>query len=313
MSRYNTDNTTIAAYRVFETLKYLMHQPASVTDIMKHLETLDLNSGKPLSKGVIYKYIATLKFAGIKISRKNCKYLVKDLPFKIPFNSNNIKAVLLMEEIINQLPKQDIFENIRKLIYSIKMTSIITPEDELNIKQEIQKIKFNIPTENQAKTIEEYEKYCKDNLKINIEYKDMYGESCKVICEPIEVKFEDNQVYLYSYSASLNNFVEFNSKQIIKITQMPSKCSDSRIHSLSSSTVFKLTDKLAKRYKPRADETVQYNEDELTVMNKIEDKNKLLHRLMRYGALCEIKSPKTERNKMKEMIAKTLSNYNVST
>ena len=83
MTKYNNENTTIAAYRVFETLKFLIKQPASVSEILKHLESLNLNEGKIYSKGVIYKYIATLKFAGIDIARNKCKYKVRNLPFKL--------------------------------------------------------------------------------------------------------------------------------------------------------------------------------------------------------------------------------------
>ena len=52
--------------------------------------------------------------------------------------------------------------------------------------------------------------------------------------------------------------------------------------------------------------------EKITVMNKEEAKNVLLLRLMRYGKNCEIKSTKNERHKMREVIEKTLSNYNIS-
>ena len=41
MHKNINDKTTVAAYRVFETLKYLIKKPASVSDIVNYLEKLD--------------------------------------------------------------------------------------------------------------------------------------------------------------------------------------------------------------------------------------------------------------------------------
>ena len=49
MSR-TKNNTTFAAYRVFETLAFLMKQPANVAEITKHLEGL-----KTIGKEIIQK------------------------------------------------------------------------------------------------------------------------------------------------------------------------------------------------------------------------------------------------------------------
>lgn len=312
MTNYNKDNTTIAAYRVFETLKFLIKQPASVTDIIKHLEKLNINNGKPYSKGVIYKYIATLKFAGVEVIRNKCKYEINKLPFKIPFDDENLKTILMIEEIINKIPEKNLTKKIKELIYSLKMRSNENTIMSDEIKKEITSINLNEPTENQIKIIEKYEKYCTDKLKISIEYYDLYGKRCKINCEPIEIKYYNNQIYLYSYCEISNDFIELNSEQIIKITQLPTKCSEIKKKQFSRSTVYILSGKLAKRYKSRSDETTTNTEDTIIVSNKTEAKNRLLMRLMRYGILCEVKTPKTDRNKIKEIITKTLSNYNIS-
>ena len=39
MTKYTNDNTSYAAYRVFETLKFLINQPASVEDITDGIVT----------------------------------------------------------------------------------------------------------------------------------------------------------------------------------------------------------------------------------------------------------------------------------
>jgi len=312
MTKYNYDNTTIASYRVFETLKFLIKQPANVTDIIKYLESLNIGNGNSYSKGVIYKYIATLKFAGIDIGKQKCKYVIKNLPFKIPFNEDNIHTIALIDNIIEKLPEKNLTKNIKELIYSLKIRSSADNKYFENIKQNLPQIKLGIPTDKQLKILEKYEKYCNDNLKLCIEYKDIYGQKCKINCEPTETKFENNQIYLYCYCELLNEFIQINSKQILNITQTPLKCSTLKKQSLAKSTVYTISGKLVKRYKPRNSEIYNQNTDEtITIINKEEAKNKLNMRLMRYGICCEINSPKTERHRIREMIAKTLSNYNI--
>lgn len=312
MTKYNNDNTTTAAYRVFETLKFLIQQPASVSDIQKYLESLNINGVKTYSKGVIYKYLATLKFAGINVARKKCRYEVENLPFKIPFDENNFNTILTIEDIISRLSESNLKKNIEKLIYTLKIRGSFSENKISDLKNKYKHVKLNLPTEKQSKILEKYEKFCTDKLKLNIEYQNIYGEKRKIKAEPLETKFENNQIYLYLYNELANNFIELNSKQIIKITQMPTKCSYTQKEKLAHSTMFTLSGKLAKRYKPRNNEILTQTEDKINVVNKIEAKNKLLSRLMRYGIFCEIKSSKMERNEMKEMIAKTLSNYNIS-
>ena len=48
----------------------------------------------------------------------------------------------------------------------------------------------------------------------------------------------------------------------------------------------------------------------LVILNKYETKKELLHRLMRYGALCKIISPKEYVLEMKDIINKSIDNQN---
>ena len=59
MTKYTNDNTSYAAYRVFETLKFLINQPATVEDIINHtgLEGRDvINVLKRLEKRHLIVY-----------------------------------------------------------------------------------------------------------------------------------------------------------------------------------------------------------------------------------------------------------------
>ncbi|MBR1943457.1 hypothetical protein IJ843_06955 [bacterium] len=310
MPEYTTDNTTLAGYRVFETLKYITMQPANVIDIIKYLEKLPLNENKPLSKGVIYKYITTLKFAGINITAKKCKYEVKNLPFKIDFSKENIEALSILNILLEYTPETDISEKINDFFYKLKMRYAL--EEEYPGLYKKFKIILKKPNENQIKIINRYEKYCQEKLKVHIDYMDILGNTQSIICEPIDVKFEDNQVWFQLFCKSKNEFLELNSKQIIKVYQTPSKCAEHN-KECAQTTIFKITGKLTKRYTLRNNEQIiKSDNDEIIISNKEEAKDKLYLRIMRYAESCEICSPKTERNNMINIINKTLKNYGIS-
>ena len=121
MTKTSNDNTTYAAYRVFETLKFLINQPATVEDIINHLESLEPNGNKNYSKAVVYKYLTTLKFAGITLSRHKCKYEVKNLPFKINLTEDSLKALSILNEIIEATPEKNLSETVKQFFYQLKI------------------------------------------------------------------------------------------------------------------------------------------------------------------------------------------------
>ncbi len=306
MTKYTNDNTSYAAYRVFETLKFLINQPASVEDIIRHLESLEMCGEKNYSKAVVYKYLTTLKFAGITLLRHKCKYEVKNLPFKINLTENNLKALSILNEVIETTPEKNLSETITQFFYQLKMRYALQSQKELEICEDVKKI-IKKPSQTQTQHIKEYEKYCQDGLKLKITYINLLGEEVSLIYEPIEAKYVNNQVKLICYCTNPSGFVEFTSTQIKKIEQTPSKSSN---RFFSSTTAFKLKGKLAKRYTLRNEEHVLCEENgEITVINQKEPKNLLFARLMRYGENCEIISSKQDRKTMKALIKNTLLNY----
>lgn len=314
MNKTKQDNTSIAAYRGFETLKFLIKQPASVSDIIKHLSGLEPD-GKYFSKSVIYKYLTTLKFVGIDIVHNKCKYEVKNLPFKIDFSQENIQILTLFNLALDASYEKDLSEKINGLFYQLKMRYSLNNEAE-NLNKEKLKIflnKFRTPNEKQLKKLKEYEKYCKENFKLQILFSDMFGEKKSSVCEPIDVNFENNNIILKVFAYHVNEFLYLNSKQIIKISQLPSKCTGQKGF-LNSTTIFKVKNRLAKRYTLRNSEILLKSSEDPSfkvISNKDEPKDILFLRLMKYSQDCEILTPKTDRKKFKELIEKTLSNYTV--
>jgi len=75
--------------------------------------------------------------------------------------------------------------------------------------------------------------------------------------------------------------------------------------------IFALKGDLAKRYSARENEEVMKNSADKTliVTNTGENKEILLSRLMRYDSSCEIISPESYRQEMKQIVINTLCNY----
>ncbi len=309
MDKFTLENTTVAAYRVFETLKFLVKRPATVPDIVKYLESLDPDDPKGYSKAVVYKYLSTLKFAGINLVRKKCKYEVKNLPFKINFSEDNIEALAILNNVLDTIPEKDLSEKITEFFYQLKMRYSLDfekfEEKKMSVKQSL---KITLPTEKQAKTLQEFEEYCKNKIRLQIYYYNIDGEVENSIFEPLEAKFEDKQVLLCLYCTKTNAFFELNSKQIVEIKQTPSKCSG---RFFSGTTVFKVKDRLAKNYTLRNDEQIIGTDSDgnLMISNKKEPKHKLFLRLMRYADKCEVMTSKMDREFMINMLDKALSNY----
>lgn len=311
MNNIANDNTSISAYRVFETLKFLLKEPAGVNDIIKYLSGLE-SDGKTFSKAVIYKYIATLKFFGVNISRNKCKFCITNLPFKINFSDENMEAIYLLDYLLSVTPESKLTTGLSKFIYQIELRQPIKSSNS-ELKEDIlNRLKMQLPSKEILEKFKDYEKICEDKQKINLTYTDRRKEVKNVICEPIECNLDRNNIYLLLYSEHPNEYLEINTKQIIKINQLPSKCTSGK--HLTSTTVFKIKNKLSKRYTLRDTETElnHVSDEERIISNKTEPKEKLMLRIMRYAEQCEILTPKTERNKMKTLIDETLSNYNIN-
>ena len=80
---------------------------------------------------------------------------------------------------------------------------------------------------------------------------------------------------------------------------------------MPTTIVFRIKNRLARNYKLRDWERLDKIEGDGShvIVNKNEDLNNLLKRIMRYGTECEIISPKFMREEMIELINRTLAKY----
>jgi predicted DNA-binding transcriptional regulator YafY len=152
------------------------------------------------------------------------------------------------------------------------------------------------------------EQYCQDKLKLDMIYFDEKGREVNLICSPLEQIYLKRKIYFKVLSSNGDRIYEIPIDNIKSIRQLPNAATTVAV---PMTIVFRIKGRLAKNYKMREWERLEKIEADGSriIVNKDEDLNQLIKRLMRYGKDCEIISPKFFKEEMIELINKTLSNY----
>lgn len=296
-----------ACIRVLETLKFLYKNNASIQDIINHFEKIDPNN-RSYTNEVISKYINTLKVFGFRFIKEKDKYVLLNSPNQFDFDNEDLKAIYLLETSAKLLPEENLKNEINKFLQDLEK---IFSDNTRLLAHKITKpdfVDFKFDYSKYLNQIKEYEKYCSDRQRIKVIYKNKTGAESSMMVEPNEIKYIENNVFLSIYNPISAQIQDINFNSIIKVEQLPLK---SNTQNLLSSVTFQLKDNLARVYKLREGEKLlQMNPDGSTViLNQQEDHTLLLKRLMRYGENCEVISPKSLREEMKQLIKETLKNY----
>lgn len=293
--------------RVLETLKILTKGASSIQDIINHFEKIDPNN-RIYTNEVILKYINTLKVFGFKFIKNKDKYVILNYPLQISFKENELKTICLIDKIVETFPEETIKKEVNNFLQNLEKSfddktrfianKIIKPDC----------ILFDVNFKKYAKIIKTYEKYCLDKQKIKIIYKQSDLKQISIIAEPIEFKYKENEVYFRIYNPFEGSLADILLRDIIEVTQLPVKSNST---SILSTVTFRIKDRLAQNYKLHEGEKILQIEQDGSkiVVNQREDKKFLLKRLMRYGANCELISPKNLRQEMTDLIKETLKNY----
>jgi len=299
--------TSAASIRVLETLKILSQKSAGVQDIIRHFEQIDPQN-RIYTNEVILKYINTLKVFGFIIIKEKDKYILLNPPIKLNLDEADLKSIYFLSKAAEQFPEEKVRNEINIFLQGLEKRF---SENTRFILKNFEKPEFRhkINHNKYLKLIKECEKYCSDEQRLKIKYKKQNLEEVSVIVNPNEIKYIGNDVYFRVYNPVSAEIQDINLNSIIKIEQLPLKSNQINMY---SSVTFELKGRLAKVYKlHEGEELVSTNfNGNIVILNRKEDRNLLLSRLMRYGENCEVLSPKSFREEMRQLIQATLSNYN---
>lgn len=295
-----------ASVRVLDTLKFLSQNNASIQDIIKYFEKIDPKN-RTYTNEVILKYINTLKVFGFRFAKNKDKYILLNSPESFDFSPKDLIAIHLLEKFSSMFPEERVKLNIYQFLQDLeKRFSDNTRLLAHNLKRPDFKLESNY--NKHAKKINEYEKYCLDKQRLKITYLKNNSET-SIIVEPNDIKYAEQNIYLSVYNPISAQVQDIPFESIIHVEQLPLK---SNFKTLLSSVTFELKDRLAKAYKLHdGEKLLQIKTDgNIVILNQNEDHSILIRRLLRYGENCEVISPKSLREEMKELIKSIINNYN---
>lgn len=280
----------IASLRVLQLIQLLFENSYTMPELMTAMSEV---SGERCTNYLISKYINTCRFCGIDIQKIDGKYTLLKLPFGLDYTEEELQLLHDIELFCTRMRTSKTVKNLKSLLTTLNQRSdryyskIVLPENDKNVEC----IEFAL----------------KNKYKIDLSYTEN-GKEISAIVDPLELTYDNLNLVLHINHNNERKKIPFSDIKEIKtsILKIPSNSSPATV-------VFKLKNMLAKRYTLKTGEKLIATEADgsISILNKTEDKTSLLNRLLKYGDLCEIVSPKTYRKEMKLLVDKTLENYSL--
>lgn len=303
-----------SAYRVLFILYLLNSQKHSVADLITKLSN-DKHVSRIFSSGAILKYIKTLKLKGFEITKYTnnsvIHYQLKQSPFLIDCTLEEIKHLALLQNHINQSYQPLLTYSFNNVLS--KISRFLSDENvallnnyKINHKNILEDPYFKI-----SNLITTLEKYCYEKQVIQFTYTPVKDKIQIITLEPRKLVYINKNIFLYGYLYKKQEKAHFQLDFITNITQLPHK-SYQPVNNNFINVSFKLSGKLAQVYKLYENETLiktNQNPYYIIISSNIEDEDLLIHRLLKYGELCEILSPINTRKKMISYIDHLLHTY----
>lgn len=250
------------------------------------------------------KYLNAMKISGIKVKKSNGRYRMLSALSRLDLTAEDLKSLEILNEAYSYMTsskKKEIFESFLRAI------DVRLDENARALVQTSAAAIPYFPTE-MLEQLKQCEAFCNDNRKLEIVYKNIDGSEINLICSPVEPVYQKRKICMKVLGNNGSRIYEIPVEDIITIKQLPVSSSG---QSVPFTVVYKIKNRLAKSYKIRDWERLDKIEADGSriIVNKNEDFNKLLSRLMRYGRECQIISPKFLKDEMADLIGKTLNNY----
>lgn len=290
--------------KIFKLIFLLYEDKAYYKDVLKIFDTQD----KEQQHVILNKYLNTLKIFGIKVEKKNNKYIMHNIPFAPSFSIEDLKSIAILESSMNKLPDGKLKSDISGLINDIKQRFSDNTIIQYNSITTTGKTGCDFLYSNIKNQIEKCEIYCQEQYKINIRYKTKNGKEVSSVCNAKQVIYGSKTAFLRIYKIKEQEVTDIPIENILSVTQLPVLKNNTE---LPMTIVFRLKGRLAKAYTLKENERIiEVKEDgSIVVANNNEPYESLLNRLSRYDYDCIIERPKFFKEKMIERINDSLKNY----
>lgn len=292
---------------MFQFLKLLTQGPVDF-NVVLDIFSDETTEGKSNPHVALNKYLNTLKIFGIKVQKKQNKYYLLSSPYKINLNADDLTSLNIIKNTLELLPNGKHKKNIETFIKNLEIRFSEETQATAKAINSTQNLDYTFNFSELKEQIKQCEEYCQQNHKLEITYTDIKGKLNHIICSPVELKYQKRKICICVNIQNEGRIVEIPIDNIKSINQLPS----TNNNQITTTTItFKLKNRLAQNYKLREWERIEKFEPngDIIVVNKNEDQDLLLRRLMRYGNSCVILYPKFIKERMLELINKTLENY----
>ena len=286
MAKKLSQKKNLSSMQVIKTLQVLLEGNFTMSEL---IEKLNQNEEEPVfNNSVISKYINTCRYCGIEIPKIHNKYFVTSMPFGLELTNTDINLLESMQNLV----KNEMTSKYNKLF-----NSFVEKLNRYSNKKiaRVEKATYQL-------TSELFENAVTDKRKIQLMLKN------RVIMECIPIKITEVKGKTYFNVFYKNRERMIDSARVSGLEVMKQKFLQ---NFNDESVIFLIRDDLASRYDLRENE--QYTKTDRigwkAISNRGENKEVLLSRLLRYDDKCEIISPKTYRDEMKQILDSALSTY----
>jgi len=299
--------TTFASYRLFMLLKILFENKATVKDIVVYLEKID-PTNKTYSDITVYKYLNSLRSMDFDLVRdEQNRYTITKLPYTFKFPKEVLSVLKSINDYTSFIEETTVKNNLSNFISMIKKRLNDEDVDYFEHVKTENITTERVYTQKELELIKNFERNVKENFKICISYKEDKSTVKRLIVSPVSIEYKENKVYfVVSDSAKCKNiFLEL--EKIIEIEQLPQKAV---FQSIPVTVLYEISGRLKRRYVLKSNETLASStEDTAVIINKGEDKDKLIKRLIGYCDLCKIISPKEYKEDLLNEVENMLNLY----
>ena len=301
MTKKFTEKYNDSCVKLFTFIKMLYEDNAEFKKVINLFSDGNYD-GTSNTHVTLNKYLNALKIFGVNVKKINNKYKMITPLYTINFGEDDLKSIALLKQAGNIMPKGASKKNFDEFLDNIIIRSGDKDIENLSVTHN----EFYNST--MVEQIKSCEKYCQDNLKLEIVYNDEEGNEINLVCSPIETVYLKHRICLKTMGNNGSRVYEIPLDSIKSISQMPSSSNPT---SVPTTVVYRIKNRLAKNYKIRDWERLDKIESDGShiIVNKNEDFDILIRRLMKYGTECEVISPKFIKEEIINLINKTLSNY----
>lgn len=307
MTKKLTEKYNDACIKLFEFLKMLYQGDVEFKRVINHFSDGEYN-GKSNTHVTLNKYLNTMKIFGIKVKKINGKYRMYNSPYKLKFDLDDLKSIKCLKKAGEILPDGKNKINFESFIRALEIRFDESAQNICQVENSTQNLYLEFANSEITDQLQYCMKLCQDKQKLEIIFTNEKGEEINLLCSPVEQIYQKRKLCLKVLGNNGTRVYDIPIDNIKSIKQLPVASSTQAI---PTTVVYRIKNRLAKNYKIREWERVdkiEYDGSHI-IVNKNEDLNLLVQRLMRYGTQCTIISPKFLKEEMIERINDTLKNY----